>query len=650
MVKNPRTLLVASLRVASLLAIGVWAAAMAGPVRGSDDFSFARCAPEETLLFCEVDNILDLREAWGKTPYARLWNAPQFAPFWKPARARLKELVGDFEGERQVRLEELKRLFPGRFCIYMSDLRYDLGSGQAQVVYKEINTGLIARFAPGAQDRVRELVEENVLGQLPGNAERSVDEFRGVRIYTSVFVQNQTGGAAREDDGERRREGPVDPERHTTDSGVSVPPMGTAEYHYEYAFVDDVLFLLEGQRAFMRKTLTNYFAAKEGRVAETSMAGSANYARIARELGDRPGIRVYSNVQRHLQQIAADPSIGRMAANRALGLGELRAAAVNLHLGQEAAVVRFALTSVPRPAGVASLMIREARNDFATIGLAPKDAWTWSSSAFDIAQVYALLRDTIQEASPQGWKAIAQTMAGVEQQSGAKLEDDILAALGGAIANYGRPPAGALAGLSQPGMGDPSQPRQVWFVATRRSEGLGPKLAKFLEITLSMLGRGTQVRAKAEQFQAYTIYRFAAQGMPGAQGAGGERSLFCYAVTPSHIVLSSDAAELREVLRRASGAGGESLRDSADFRKAFDSFPEGAVARSWQDSPRVMRHLAESLRNNPIMLMLGARFLDASNMPDPEAFGRHFGQSTFASYVGADVYTIQGRLMYPARY
>ena len=194
-----------------------------------------------------------LEENWRRTPYARLWADPEFGPFFKPLRDQLGDLTKSLREDRGVTDEELKRLFPGRICVFLSDLRYE-ADRTSRIVYQERNTGLIAKIAPGSEDRVRRLIEENVLGRLPGNAERSAEEFRGIRIYTSVFLQNAVGKVREDADGGVRRLGPEQPtERGTTESGISVPPENMAEYHYEYAFVDDICFLLEGQRAFMKK-------------------------------------------------------------------------------------------------------------------------------------------------------------------------------------------------------------------------------------------------------------------------------------------------------------------------------------------------------------------------------------------------------------
>ena len=237
----------------------------------------------------------------------------------------------------------------------------------------------------------------------------------------------------------------------------------------------------------------------------------------------------------------------------------------------------------------------------------------------------------------------------IKQQTGTDFEKDIVGALGGELASYTRPPASALASLSQPGVTNPSEPRQVVFLGLKRSEGFGPALARFLEAAMGMQSPTQKVRFQTEEFLSSSIYRLVVPESQNPAMAGMRQPSFCFAVANSHLVMSSDVSEVRAVLRQAAGQGGATLSAKSDFRRAMDSLKPGSIERSWVDMARAVENLAKTMQNNPLFLVFFGRFVEPTKMPDPKAFARHFGEMVLGGYASSDAYRVDVRISYPAQ-
>ena len=603
---NPR------IRTVICLPIILAAAWCVGASFGAVDEGLARFAPAETLLYLEVSDMTRLRETWAKTPYARMWEDPSFSGFFKPLKKDASDPTEAVAKQTGASPEELKRIFPGRAAIFRSDFICRLGDTPS-AGYLEVDNGFLAEFK-GAPERVRALVEK-FIGETPKDAERRSEEFKGVRIYTSIFWQ-PVGDM------------PVAPAPPPTPPAD--PHAGMTQYHYEYAFVDNLCIVLEGQRAYMKKVLQNYFTVKEGRKPEGSLAASPNFQLATRPFPPKPDLLGYVNIERYLVQAADYPALAPFK-RPAWRLEELRSAAFSGRLAPQGIELDATFCTTPTPKGIARLFVHEGSNAFRATSMVPGGAVFYLNSLLDLKDLQRLLNESSpsdpQSPVPSGF---ADSLKEISGRAGVDIEKEILANLGSEIGVFSR---SRRAGAPADG---PRAESPVVFVQLTREAAVAENLAK----TVETLGKSGPRRPKCEpaDFHGFRIYSLREDPGDAPSGLRPERgeSRFHFAAANSFLVLSADLDVLKEVLDNVKGTGGASLTRNDAFRLAVKQIPANYTGLLWYDAQKVMVESLKAAEQGLSIFGLLDLGVDWDARPSAESFARYLGRFVAGSYVSRD--------------
>ncbi|HUT25649.1 MAG TPA: hypothetical protein VM492_14995, partial [Sumerlaeia bacterium] len=441
-----------------ILALLVW---QAGPA-AAETSKLAQMAPEETLVYVEVRDFTQLREAWTKTPFHALWTSPECAAFWQPSKDKIKQFISGIEEKRGVTLEELKRNFPGEIAVFLSDVmpqKDSLGSS-----YDDVNTGIIARVSD--KTVTKRLVEEQVLKNVPTDAERSSEDFKGIKIFRTQY-----------------REQAPKPVPGQKDETLTLPEASeekrTAPLLFEYAFVDDYLILLEGQRAFMKKVLTNYASlapsgAGKGGAPQGSVAGTANFANALGRLSERPDVLAYANLERLMKEVLPKGEANPLEKMPVLGLEELKSFALSFRLAPGKTEMDAILRTTPSPKGVAHFLIHDAPKTLRTQKMTPADAVSYGAGFLDIAGLYSFIRTAAAQSQGDSGKSFDEGMASFSEASKVNVAE-LIAKAGGEIGAFTRP------GSDSAGAASPRQNETVILVQLKEEQGFAESVAKLIE-------------------------------------------------------------------------------------------------------------------------------------------------------------------------
>jgi hypothetical protein len=610
-----------------ILALLVW---KAGPA-AAETSKLAQMAPEETLVYVEVRNSTQLREAWTKTPFHALWASPECAAFWQPSKDKIKQFISGVEGKTSVTLEELKKNFPGEIAVFLSDVmpqKDSLGGS-----YDDVNTGIIARFSD--KDLTKRLAEEQVLKNVPTDAERSSEIFKGIKIFRTQY-----------------REQAPKPVPGQKDETLTLPEASeekrTAPLLFEYAFVGDHFILLEGQRAFMKKVLTNCTSlapsgAGKGAAPQGSMAATAGFANALGRLSESPDVLAYVNLERYMKEIlpkGEDNPLGKMPV---LGLEELRSFALSFRLAPGRTEMDAILRATPSPKGIARFLIQDAPKTLRTQGMAPADAVSYGAGFLDVAGLYSFIRTAAAQSRGDSGKSFDEGMASFSEASKVNVAE-LISKVGGEIAAFTRP------GSDSAGAASPRQNETVILVQLKEEQGFAESVAKLVEFFFARESMGLKV--DSTDFKGFPLYSLKMDPAAGTQPAlpPNLAPKWSFAVANSFLIMSREADQVKEALRRVTGEAGGDVTQNADFKKMVGSLQPGYAALSWSNDKQEMENLARTLQAQPMLMLMAGQYVQLMAMPSPETFGRYFDQSAMAAYVTPELWHAHSVSVYPKEF
>ena len=596
--------------------------------------ALADIAPEETLLYLEVRDINALGEKWNATPFYRLWTHTRFEPFFKPVKEVLRTEIATAEKNLSMSFKELRSFFTGEMALFLSDIRYMTeNTPQGLQLFHETNRGFMARVR-GDRGKIKKLIEDQILGKdLPIHTDRSVATFKNVKIYTTVFRKVVSPWEA------RRAE-------ENNDPGVRAPTTlrdpinpGTAEYHYEYAFVDDLCIVLEGQSAFMKKILSNYFDVKEGRKASLSLASTRNYRQVFAPGSDTPDIVGYANFERLYERNLEDPVFKfRMERMSALELGAFKSGAVAVRFRPKALEVEATVRTSPSPKGLAGLLVGERRNAFRSQRLTLRDTDEYNSILVDIPELYRLAGAYYggPVSGPSSFLESFESL--IERETGIRFREDILNSLGTEVVMFGRERGGEGSGSSTGSGGGKNI--SIYMVELSREEEFAQNYVKIAEFFNSE----SKLKFEPMEYRGFTIYR--PKTDEGRPNRARSKDIY-FTAANSFFIYGNDLDEIKKVLRQIKGEGEGDITRNEDFRKATESLDPGYNSVVWFDFGRVFSKATGQYRTNPLLALRIAPLFDVSAMPSADSFGRFFGQFVAAAYSSRDSLRLKFSLGYP---
>jgi hypothetical protein len=610
-------------------------ALLAGLSSAAAQPTLSRFAPDDTLLYLEARDLTALREEWQRTPFERMWKDPAFAVFFKPIRQKLDRWVASEEKDWGLTLEDARQIFPSEVAIFLSEMRFETsGSGS---FYEETNTGFMARYK-GSTEKLRALIESHVLGDAPADAERSVTTFKDVRIYTTIY-RVRMPGAPLPDMGGRQA-------NLSADTSLPIPlASGTSEYHYEYAFVDDLCIVLEGQRAFMKKVLANYFAVKEGRQAPASLWESGGLSQASSPKTAQPDLLGYANLQTLVQRYLNHPDYAHYRNLTSLGLEDLISATAAVRLRPEALDVDVRLTTRPAPQGVVSLLVGDTRNEFRSQRLVPADAQSYTSCVLDFPRAYRLGRDIAAQINPGALAGFESVERQVEQRSGVRLQEDLVQRLSGEIALYSRQADPGESGTA-PSPSLAPRSRTGILLELTREDGVADALARL--VRGMVLGGEAPWTLQSDNYQGVAVYSFKPKTPSVRRGPPPPPPTWSFATTNSFLIVASDVEEVRRIVRSARGGSADGLPRNAAFARATAGLRPGYSGLVWCDLHQAVQGLADRFTAAAPLLLPLVGALNPTALPSPDTASRYLGQFVGASYGARDTLTWTATLQYPA--
>ncbi|MFW6286319.1 MAG: hypothetical protein ACOC29_00095 [Candidatus Sumerlaeota bacterium] len=561
----------------------------------------SRFAPDETLLYAEARDFSELQAMMNRTGPGRLWQDPAFQKLIEPLASNFNLRFTSGENGEGPPVEELKQTFTGGGSIFLSELIFG-GATQDSPGYRERNTGFMLEFQ-GESEKVKNWIERYVIGidRLPGTHVRNSEEFRGVTIYTTVFRQKIF----------EVPEGANLPDSVDGDTTLPEPlEVGTVEYHYEYAFVDNLCIVLEGQRAFMKKVLGNYFEAKDGGVSGASLAGTEGF-RLAfepvRETADLVG---YVNLERLVKIYSEAGALQRFAS---LELQEFRSACAAVRLTPREMLTDLVVVAQPQPSGLASLFVDDFDNRFATRRLAPRDAVSYSSFWMDPEALYQHFSSVFFGA--QG-REIIETQ--LEQRTGLRLREDLLEPLQGEIGSYMR--------LNAQG-----EMKSVFLIVLERPLGYADTMAEWIRFMYSQMQQVMELRSV--DYMGYPVYSWALRENIDESKLPENFQLpsTVFTVAGGCLILGEDEGEVRYMIRSILESG-DSIDRNSDFGRAVAELEPGYQWLMWKDLAKTLDSSLKQTTKTPFAGMFLSRFFNMNAMPDKETLGKYLGSSVSGFY------------------
>jgi hypothetical protein len=598
-----------SIAVIVLALSGGWAS-------GQTKIEFNQIAPAETLLFMQIQDISELTKAVEKSPLQKLWNDEDFAGFLAPSKQWANERMSQLREQMGSSSEEIRQVFSGQVAFFLSDLIFTVSEDK---FYQEINTGIIAE-ARGDKEKVRKLIEERFFSDLPRDTERKSEKFRGVTIYTTVFWKPMQAN---------------EPIQLNPDD----PHAGMTQYHYEYALVDDLCILVEGQREYLKTIITNYMSRKEGRPGPSAMSETPSFQTARRRLPPDAQILAYANIERLLKQIENHPFALLFKQMPFLKLEEFRSAAMTARVENEGVRQDMVLVTSENPTGISRLLVGGPRNEFKAGNLIPANALSYTNCALPFADFWRFVRESsraMNQSRPEA--GIDGALRKITEMSQVDLERDLIDRLGNEAGlatlplREGAPGAGKVAGT-------------LAFVELRNDLGVKENLEKMVRGALA--NAPIPFKLESRLFQGVELYSIGLdesklQGEKPAEDAPS----FHFAVAQSLLLVSNNAETLESALRQGSGASEAPLPRSAAFLEATRRLDSGHVGVSWSDSKSGVPREA--------LLLLGLlnragnlpEFVDPSQAPAPDILRRYFGSSVLGLYQERDALRVQEYLLF----
>jgi hypothetical protein len=601
----------------------------------------AQLVPDETLIYLGGKSFPDLKDKWNATPFYRMYTDPRFEVFFRKDASlenqekKKSEDKKDEENKDDVRRpddafgESLPDLCNGEFALFASDWKVNYDPTK-DIKYQESNAGMIVRTKMDWEE-ARQYVEEKIIGEVPSDADRSTATVRGVKLYTCAF----------------RVKAPLDIPDHTkmpeelrdSKSQAIAEEVGFVDYHYEYAMTDGLLFVLEGQRAFLNKVISNYFAWKDGKPSPSSLGQTANYRETVQTWPGTPDAVFYANVERWVSQAAMDPDMMKFMKAPALSLGGFRGAGIAGYMHKDAIEGRLAITTVANPTGLPALFAKERPNAFRSQRLVAPDAITYGTGIVNLSEIYQIVQDGLaQVEGPQGVLILNMAVDRLAQTTGVKVREELIPAFSGEITNYSRVHSGG-------GATTPDTTVGAWIFEVVKP-GVDEKIAKIVSSFVNSIG--APAKMQTVDFQGFPIRALHPDKDAGAgMSAMADGTDLYIAQADRFLIVSANLDEVKSILRRVRGDEPGGMQNNAEFHRAIARLDSGYTSVSWMNIASGVENLVELLRSPALRNTLDNDVIKIDALPDPETVAGFFDQAAISKHPTGNRTDMQLIWLYP---
>ena len=601
----------------------------AGPARGSTAVlpETARLVPPETVLLVNIDNFNEMRAAFERTNFYRLYRDPAMAGF-----------VEEFKKKCRERMQKAgNKVAEG---IFSTDMLPQGRVGLALVLDEQAIALDKPRFLLITQwgdsiSKIKEAVDETVKAAVERGLHRTSEEYRGVTIVTMI------------------KEAPTEkvPETRSLqpdgNSGLATKTRPSPELTH-YCYIDDCLIVCDNI-----DVLKFVLAHIKGATSST-LAGETDYNAGKRAVGPYHDIDVYVNIKQIMRAAIAGDRTGQartMVGN--LGFDNVASFSMSVGFGRQAGVscVGKALLKINGAKKGICRMLESESAPFRAPRFVSGSACSLVFFNLNMRKAYEDLGNILNSFSPKSaaWMYTPLPTSTSPDEPGLRIRQDIVDHLGSQIV--------MAQSVNKPFSTDSRPTESIVALAVNNR--------KELEKSLSLL-HGKLIAANRSDMRrdllGHTIYLVAFPGLPffkpGAapmQGPAGpkmpQRPTLAFALTDTHLIFGAESA-VERAIRALNSVSNDAVDSAKWFTSAKSAIPstaglvslqdhEASSELSWQmmkesaadgqtDSGRATVAVGMNSSFDLLFSEAGLDLFDFSLLPNFDAVRKYFGLS--ASY------------------
>lgn len=588
----------------------------------------ASLIPGDALVAINIPDAPALLQKWNASPFARFYDDPRAAGFFRPVRdqfAGLQRRLG-------VAPERLARFFSGQVV-----LAGVAGSARSNGSLEWV---LVARHNGDPQ-----ILERLKRPPAPPGAtlRRIPEQVSGGELIRFEILRTEAADIPAPKP--KRNKKQDRPTLTAEDLGMiqggssgGGEPLLKRQVSEEYeAFFGPGLIIWAGSKGHpLQKML-----ARLGGEGSGGFAKKADLQKGSGALG-RGDITILANAGALAQSALREGAGASTLFNPAgLALDELRAAGAAITLEPARLALQAAVLAPPPRRGASRILFLPQGPAPDVARLLPLSAAGYSAISIPLPQLWSTLMELMRFTSPTAFSLVQTQLQAFEQASGASVQQSLVDQLGGALASFDLPQEGA----RNPGE------RATLMVALRDGAQFRDALRALLNYS-SFLGGFHLEIDRDGRWPVWTL----AEGAAGV--ASGGRAIYHLCVTDHWLLAGSRREGIDAVRKRLENPAGPSLQDNRNIQAIAGKLPAERFATGVMESGG-LQSLAQALLGPlPMENALGKKskgaknvgdleLLNAGRMPEARVWSQYFGPAAFSlSRAGEALVRFQGFYAY----
>ncbi|MCB2154782.1 hypothetical protein KQI84_07830 [bacterium] len=565
--------------------------------------------PEDTWLLIAIKDMGALREKWAASPYQEAWKSPEFAAIRQTIEKGWDSFKEEDLKELDIDIEQILGMMNGYVGVYstMNEYRAD-----GDYSMHEWDTAFVAEVSKKDHKEIRRVLDE-LLADTPEDAKKSVEEFKGEKIYVIEYYE----------------EGPAE---NSPDELEGLQLMEEIPIHIEYTLTDKYFILCEGRSKPLRPTLSGLMGDNQKTIGAVD-----RFEDIKRSVGEQGDVTVYFNLARLLDQQKANPDHEELIEGlESLGLSGTgpMMASWGFHEGGLASNAVIAVPEEHR--GLLSMLYAGSKNELTSAKLVPSNVLSYASFTANLEEIWKTVRAMARMVNPQADSILSAYLMSSVSNFNVDVEADIINNLKGEHAYYSRElPSEVKTELEEEGMSSSSVSSEVFLLKTTNGEKLVATLDQFFD---RLTGEPYQIPLEHFTQRGFNIWTM--KQMPGEETA----LRFSIALTPSHLILTNNLIEAQDAVRRVTGESNNSLATSKAFTETLaDQGLEGLRFFSYS-SPEAAANVSEQLQEVFALGLFEDVDLSEDDVPPKEWWQRYFRSSRQSAQFLPDMIVLRSQM------
>jgi hypothetical protein len=432
--------------------------------------------------------------------------------------------------------KDLAETFTGSLALYST--LYDLYmEGETEIV--EWDVILAAQIDPNDHDKAKQFLEK-ALVRVPSDARKKTVSYYGEEVFHLTYYLDEEANL------------PGD-QPTNLDLGLiqEIPVI------VEYGFVNGYFLMAEGRGEPLKKVIRAM--GDEGEAFRLTQADGFRDAEQSLGANKQGELHFYYDIQHHLKELPDFPSQKRMYNFfNALGMKTAGPLLSSIKIGEEETRLSVALASIGAPSGLLEAFYNSPENSLKGMSLVPSDAEMAASLSLDYVRLFDRYMEAMSVLSPSKQMVFDAAIKSIQTFTNVNIRTDLLEKLKGETISFVRP-ADEQDKLYSAGFFLPLEggSETIEFINTIL-RALNSEQTKFLDL------EETNINGKT-----------AWEPIVGANGKTADDSYIC--ATTNGLVITTDGAELRALLRRLEGSTDNTLATDDDFTRFLSKVPRAGL-------------------------------------------------------------------------